>query len=480
MKVKVRIMKDVLSKIMVTDAAPQAVIDIEGVIGVPERVQFAEPGRRVATYAEFAASLAAIRSVRSPEVVVNIRSTGGDVNDAFLIYDALTALDAKVTTRCYGYVASAATVIAQAASPGCREISPNAMYLIHCAESAAEGNARSLEAAGQLLDRTDRRIASIYASRGGRSVDEYEALMNENGGRGRWLTPVEALEAGLVDTVMEHGVRNSADRPGDGAAVAAELCRMFGITPPPVGEDSPVCAGECNADSGLDMDVETGVSRRTFGRLFGTAADMLAKLVRACTVGRRDVKSGVGGAESRPRSVRDSETADLKSTDDVPVGGCGVCSVTGNDTQEKSDGKTDSCGTEKGAFVGSHSGTPRASVSEELVSGSGRIDVDSAVSGSAGLSEPSMSICPESDRGMSAGRVGVTGCIRESSSPSCFAGGVSVAEAASGRAVAAMIAAQAAALPTAVGEVEDPAVGEYVPTANETAYEQDAMNMRCR
>ena len=191
------------------------------------------------------------------------------------------------------------------------------------------------------------------------------------------------------------------------------------------------------------------------------------------------MKSGVGGAECRPQSVRDSETADIKSTDDVPVGGCDVCSVTGNDTQEKSDGKTDSCGTEKGAFVGSHSDAPGASVAEELVSGSGRIDVDSAVSGSAGLAEPLKSICPESDS-MPAGGVGVTDSLGESSSPSCFAGGVSVAEVASGRAVAAMIAAQAAALPTAVGEVEDPAVGEYVPTANETAYEQDAMNMRCR
>ena len=41
---------------------------------------------------------------------------------------------AEVVTRCYGYVASAATVIAQAASPGCREISSNAFYLIHCSE----------------------------------------------------------------------------------------------------------------------------------------------------------------------------------------------------------------------------------------------------------------------------------------------------------------------------------------------------------
>ena len=80
-----------------------------------------------------------IAEIDASEVVVNIRSTGGDVNDALLIHDALTALGAHITTRCYGYTASAATIIAQAASPGCREISANALYLIHTAVCATEG-----------------------------------------------------------------------------------------------------------------------------------------------------------------------------------------------------------------------------------------------------------------------------------------------------------------------------------------------------
>ena len=87
---------------------------------------------------------AAHRRDRRPQIVVDIRSTGGDVNDALLIHDALCSLDAHITTRCYGYTASAATIIAQAASPGCREISANALYLIHTAICAAEGNAAEI------------------------------------------------------------------------------------------------------------------------------------------------------------------------------------------------------------------------------------------------------------------------------------------------------------------------------------------------
>lgn len=107
-----------LSDIRINGSASEAVIDIEGVIGVPEQTQFLEPGGRVATYARFAEALAAVAAVQAPRVVVNIRSAGGDVNDALLIFDALQGLGAEVVTRCYGYVASAATVIAQAASPG--------------------------------------------------------------------------------------------------------------------------------------------------------------------------------------------------------------------------------------------------------------------------------------------------------------------------------------------------------------------------
>lgn len=116
-------------------------MDIEGVIGVPEEWQFDQPSSRVATYEKFRDSLDRLREIDAPEIVVNIRSTGGDVNDALLIYEALSSLDGHIVTRCYGYTASAATVIAQAASEGCREISAHALYLIHNSICTAEGNA---------------------------------------------------------------------------------------------------------------------------------------------------------------------------------------------------------------------------------------------------------------------------------------------------------------------------------------------------
>ena len=190
------------TKITITNSFQTCFIDIEGTIGVEHEQGGASSS--VATYEAFRREVERIAEVAAQRVVVNIRSTGGDVNDALLIYEALRALDAHVTTRCYGYTASAATIIAQAADEGSREISSNAMYLIHRSMCAIEGNSQSLQARAELLQKTDERLAQLYAQHSKRGVEEYAALMAENNGEGRWLTAQEAVEAGLADRIIDY------------------------------------------------------------------------------------------------------------------------------------------------------------------------------------------------------------------------------------------------------------------------------------
>lgn len=184
-------------------SAEAVVIDIEGIIGMPEEWQFESEDERVATYARFRQTLEHINNLEAKSVRVNIRSMGGNVNDALLIYDALCMLNARVETYCYGYVASAATIVAQAAKGGLRKISSTAFYLIHCSTTAVEGNSLEARQTAQLLDKTDSRIANIYAMRSGYDVEEFEELMSRNSGRGEWLTAEEAVAAGLADSVIE-------------------------------------------------------------------------------------------------------------------------------------------------------------------------------------------------------------------------------------------------------------------------------------
>jgi ATP-dependent protease ClpP protease subunit len=175
---------------------------------------------------------------------VNIRSTGGDVNDAMLIYEALRATGAHVTTCCYGYTASAATIVAQAASGGCRLIAPTSLYLIHNSLCSVEGNAEELQAEIELLRQTDERIAEIYARHSGRSIEEIAVLMSENGGRGRWLSPAEVVNYGLADAVEDGATTETTTTEvsqGAKRGVVA-LLRALGIG----GNDTPDVADDVN------------------------------------------------------------------------------------------------------------------------------------------------------------------------------------------------------------------------------------------
>ena len=221
------------SEIQINNTAGVCQIDIEGTIGVPEEWQFEEPDARVATYERFRDTLRRIAEIEAPEVVVNIRSTGGDVNDALLIHDALRQLPARVTTRCYGYTASAATIIAQAASEGCRLLSANALYLIHTAICSTEGNAAEIAGKIDLLHQTDARIAAVYASRSGRPAAEFEALMAENNGNGRWLAPEEAVAAGLADKVVEAAEQPASSLARNIARGWERLLANIGLRPGP-------------------------------------------------------------------------------------------------------------------------------------------------------------------------------------------------------------------------------------------------------
>ena len=232
------------STIKINNEAEVAIIDIEGTIGLSESWQFDNDENRVATYERFKECVARIADLRNANIRVNIRSTGGDVNDAMLIYEALRATGAHVTTCCYGYTASAATIVAQAASEGCRLIAPTSLYLIHNSLCSVEGNAEELQAEIELLRQTDERIAEIYARHSGRSIGEIAALMSENGGRGRWLSPAEVVNYGLADAVEDGATTETTTTEvsqGAKRGVVA-LLRALGIG----GNDTPDVADDVN------------------------------------------------------------------------------------------------------------------------------------------------------------------------------------------------------------------------------------------
>lgn len=102
-------------------------------------------------------------------IIVEIRSTGGLIDEAIKIYDVLdNAVNSGilVKTFCYGNVASAATVVAQAASPGERHISSESLYLIHkCVITGEEMTAEECMSMSDTLKTIDDWFVKLYGKK---------------------------------------------------------------------------------------------------------------------------------------------------------------------------------------------------------------------------------------------------------------------------------------------------------------------------
>ncbi|WGS50843.1 Clp protease ClpP [Paraburkholderia sp. D15] len=155
------------------------------------------------------------------EIVVAINSPGGDVFDAFAIYNALRRYAGRVTTRVDGVAASAASLVTMA---GDRVVMPeNAMLMIHNPWTVAAGTSADLRATADSMDKARDGILAAYRNKSGKSVEELTAMLDAE----TWMTAAEAKEAGFIDEI-EAPVKLSA------SVRAAGLLARFGSAPSPV------------------------------------------------------------------------------------------------------------------------------------------------------------------------------------------------------------------------------------------------------
>lgn len=131
------------------------------------------------------------------EISVRINSPGGSVADGIAIYNALKQHKAKVTTQVDAAAYSIASIIAMAGDS--IVMAANAMMMIHDPWSIVAGNADDMRRAASILDINAGVLASTYAARTGKSVDEIRELMKAE----TWMTAQQAVEMGFADEAME-------------------------------------------------------------------------------------------------------------------------------------------------------------------------------------------------------------------------------------------------------------------------------------
>ena len=144
------------------------------------------------------------------DITFKISSLGGDLDHALAIHDTI-AERGKISCQLYGFIASAATLIAL---PAKTRISTNAFYLIHKVltwvdewgmmnEDDLEEVIKRLEKEKRTLEKMTLQIASMYLKRAkskGKTLQDVLSLMKED----RWMTAKEACdEWGFVDEVYD-------------------------------------------------------------------------------------------------------------------------------------------------------------------------------------------------------------------------------------------------------------------------------------
>lgn len=133
-------------------------------------------------------------------LTIHLNSNGGDVFAGIAIYNYLNSLKAKVIIYVDALAASIASVIAQAASPGCLKMYNNTMMMVHDPWTVCIGNSKELRENADRLDTIrDSTIVETYLKRCKDSQDTIlETMAAES-----WMSAQDCLEKGYCDEIVD-------------------------------------------------------------------------------------------------------------------------------------------------------------------------------------------------------------------------------------------------------------------------------------
>lgn len=135
----------------------------------------------------------------SKDISLYINSPGGSISAGMAIYDTMQYIKCDVSTICVGMAASMGAFLLAGGTKGKRKALPNAEILIHQPLGGAQGQATEIEIAARHIIRTKERMNRLLAENTGKS---YEDLVKDTD-RDNWMTAQEAVEYGLIDSVVE-------------------------------------------------------------------------------------------------------------------------------------------------------------------------------------------------------------------------------------------------------------------------------------
>jgi ATP-dependent Clp protease protease subunit len=134
------------------------------------------------------------------DISIYINSPGGSLSAALAIYDAMQFIGPDVQTICFGIAMSGGSLILAGGAEGKRMTLPNGRILIHQPSGGFQGQTTDIEIHAREVLELRRRTEEIYARHTGQSVER----IHDDAERDRFFSADEAVEYGLVDSIIEH------------------------------------------------------------------------------------------------------------------------------------------------------------------------------------------------------------------------------------------------------------------------------------
>ena len=132
------------------------------------------------------------------DVHLYINSPGGAVTSGLSIYDTMQLVRCDVATWCIGQAASMGAFLLAAGADGKRKALPNSRMMLHQPSGGSRGVAADIEIQAREILSMRQRMNELLAAHTGQSVDR----IGEDTDRDYWMSPEEAAEYGLIDSVQ--------------------------------------------------------------------------------------------------------------------------------------------------------------------------------------------------------------------------------------------------------------------------------------
>jgi len=131
------------------------------------------------------------------DIHMYINSPGGAVTSGLSIYDTMQLVNCDIATWCIGQAASMGAFLLAAGTKGKRYALPNSRMMLHQPSGGSRGVAADIEIQAREILSMRQRLNEILAVHTGQPVER----IAKDTDRDYWMSPDEAVEYGLVDTV---------------------------------------------------------------------------------------------------------------------------------------------------------------------------------------------------------------------------------------------------------------------------------------